>query len=301
MNLGIALGGGGAKGFAHIGVLDVLEKEKIKVKFVAGNSIGAVIGALYCLFGSIEKLHSLSRSFIESEEFKTLGLDKFYTEDSNILRRFKKKVFEKYYFGALLFKKSHSQIDATRQLFYNLFSNYTFDDLKIPFVCSALDINSGEEVVFKKGLLAEAIWATCAIPGIFPPLIKEQRVLVDGGVINNIPVDLLKELGAKTVIAVYLGSLPRFDSKPDTGYRITQRSLAFMKYHFDQHILSRADLIINPDVEEFHWADFQAIEELIKRGQETAKRNLRKIKSVCSFWYQLKRFRFQEFLTLQFL
>ncbi|MEO0141923.1 MAG: patatin-like phospholipase family protein [candidate division WOR-3 bacterium] len=292
MNLGLTLGGGGAKGFAHIGVLEVLEENGIKPKSVCGVSIGAVIGALYCLKGSAKDLHLIARDFIQSDSFKALGLDKFYTEDTVPLRRFKKKIFEKYYFGSLLFKLSHSRIESTRKLFFELFGNATFDDLKIPFACNALDINSGAEVVFKKGLLAEAVWATCAIPGIFPPLIKDNHVLIDGGVINNIPVEILKDYRPKTVVAVYLGGQPRFENEPDTGFRITQRALAFMRYYLDQRIIDRAEIVIKPDVSEFHWADFQALDELVARGRIAALDTLKELKRHCSFWFRFKKLMF---------
>ncbi len=293
INLGIALGGGGAKGFAHIGVLELLEENGIKPKVICGASIGAVIGALYSLEGSAKRLHSIARRLIESDSFKALGLDKFYTEDDAPLRKFKKKVFEKYYLGSLLFKRSYSKIETTRRLYFELFGNNTFDDLKIPFVCNALDVNSGEMVVFKGGLLAEAVWATCAIPGIFPPFVKDNRVLIDGGVIENVPVEMLKEYRPERIIAVYLGAQPRFDNEPDTGFRITQRALAFMRYYLDQRLISQADLVINPDVAEFHWADFQALDELVSRGRIAATNSLKRLKNLYSFLNRIKRLIFR--------
>jgi len=283
------LGGGGAKGLAHIGVLEVLEEHHIKPTFVAGTSIGSIVGALYCLSGSAKNLRETARIMIQSEEFKNLGLDKFYTETENVFERFKREVFEKFYFGALLFKKSHSKIEAARKLYSDLFGDKNFEDCKMGFACNALDIQSGDEIVFQSGPIADAVWASCAIPGIFPPFVKEDRIFVDGSVVDNIPIKPVKKIGARKVLAVYLGHRPQFHGEPDTGFRINQRSFSFMKYHFDQYLLLLADVVINPDVSAFHWADFSALDALIEQGRCATVNNISKIQSILSFWYRLKK------------
>jgi NTE family protein len=289
MNFGLALGGGGAKGLAHIGVLEVLEEHRLNPTCVAGTSIGSIVGALYCLSGSAKNLRETAHTMIQSEEFKNLGLDKFYTETENVFERFKREVFEKFYLGALLFKKSDSKIEAARKLYRDLFGDKKFKDCKIRFTCNALDIQSGDEIIFKSGSIAEAVWASCAIPGIFPPFVKKDRIFVDGGVVDNIPITPVKEIGAKTVLAVYLGHRPQFHGEPNTGFRINQRSLSFMKYYFDQHILALADVVINPDVSAFHWADFSALDELVIQGRKTTTTHIKKVKSILSPWYSIKK------------
>jgi NTE family protein len=289
MSIGIALGGGGAKGLAHIGVLEALEQNGIKPKFVAGTSIGSVVGAIYSLYGSAKNLKRHAEKMIQSKEFRNLELDKFYTETENIFERFKKELFEKFYFGKLLFKRSHSKLAVTKKLYYDIFGDKTFDDCEISFACNALDIQSGIEHIFKSGSLAEAVWASCAIPGIFPPFVKEDSIFVDGGVVDNVPISPVKEIGARIVLAVYLGGKPKFKGEPDTGFRINQRALSFMRYHLDKHILSFADFVIKPDVRQFHWADFTPIDELVQRGREAVTENMRQIKLLTSFWYEIKK------------
>ncbi len=289
MKFGIALGGGGAKGLAHIGIIEVLEEHGIKPDCVAGTSIGSIIGAIYCLNGSADNLRSTAIGMIHSEEFKNLELDKFYTDAENIFERFKKEVFEKFYFGALLFKKSHSKIEVTKRLYNNLFGDKTFKDCKIAFTCNALDIQSGDEIMFRSGPLAAAVQASCAIPGIFPPFIKDNRILVDGGVIDNTPIEPLRKLGAGIVLTAYLGSRPQFKGIPDTGFRISQRAQSFVRYYLDQNILTLSDCIIAPDVVKFHWADFSAIEELVQAGRRAAEKNIKKVKKILSLWYRLRK------------
>jgi len=289
MKLGIALGGGGAKGLAHIGVLEVLEEHDIKPHFVAGTSIGSIIGGIYALDGTAKNLKEKAINMIDSEEFKDFGLDEFYKDSENILERFKQEVFEKFYIGRLLFKKAHIKTEAAKKMFHNLFGDKTFNDCKIAFTCNALDIQSGDEVVFKKGSLLEAVWSSCAIPGIFPPFTKDDCILVDGGVIDNIPVRPVMDLGAGIVLASYLGNQPQFKGHPDTGFQISRRAQSFIRYHLDQKILEPVDLAIRPEVHDFHWADFAAVEELVKAGRVEAEKNIKKIKSITTFWYQLRK------------
>ena len=290
MNLGIALGGGGAKGLAHIGVLEVLEENGIRPNLIAGTSIGSVVGAIYCLQGSAQGLRGRARQMISSEEFKNLELDKFYAGAENIFERFRNEVFEKFYLGSLLFKRSHTKYDATQKIFKDIFGTRTFEDCTLRFTCNALDIQSGEEIIFQHGVLADAVWASCAIPGIFPPFIQGSRICVDGGVIDNIPIEPVRRIGAKTVLAVYLSKRPRYDGEPNTGFQINQRSYAFMKYHLDQRVLKEADLVIKPDLSGFHWADFYSIDVLVERGRQAAMQKIGEIKRLASRRFRVGRF-----------
>lgn len=289
MKIGIALGGGGAKGLAHIGVLEILEEIGIKPHFVAGTSIGSIIGAIYALDGSAERLKEKAITMINSDEFKNFGLDEFYKDSDNILEKFKQEVFEKFYIGRLLFKRSHIKTEAAKKMFHNLFGDKTFSDCKFTFTCNALDIQCGEEVIFNKGSLVEAVWSSCAIPGIFPPFVKGDRILVDGGVIDNIPVGPVIDLGARVVIASYLGHQPEFKGRPETGFQISHRAQSFVRFHLDQKMLEPADLIIKPEVHDFHWADFAAVDELVKIGRTAAERNIKEIKSITSLWFRLRK------------
>jgi NTE family protein len=283
----MALGGGGAKGLAHIGVLEVLEENGITPVCVTGTSIGSIVGAVYCLRGSARGLKETARGMIESKEFKELRLDRFHKSDDGILARFKKEVFEKFFFGSLFFRQSHLKIEAATKFFDNLFNGKNFDDCRIKFACNALDIETGEEKVFRSGPLNIAVRASCAIPGVFPPYKKENEILVDGGFTANVPIDILRTMGARIAIASYLGDLPSFKGEPDTGYRISQRTQSFVKYRLDQKLLQQADLIIKPAVSDYHWADFSALDLLVEEGRKAATLNLGRLKRYKSFWSRL--------------
>lgn len=289
MSFGIALGGGGAKGLAHVGILEVLEEHSIRPKYVAGTSMGSVVGALYCLQGSASGLRERAKQMVASDEFKDLELEKFYDDADNIFDRFRNELFEKFFLGSLLFKKSHSKYDATEKIFRDTLGDKSFNDCVIKFTCNALDIQSGEEVVFKHGPLRDAVWASCAIPGIFPPLVKDERIFVDGGVIDNIPVEPVRRIGAESVLAVYLSKRPSYEGEPNTGFQINQRAYTFMKYHLDQRVLAEADLVIEPDVAGFHWADFSSIDELIERGRKAAIESVDAIRSIGTHRYRFRK------------
>jgi NTE family protein len=226
---------------------------------------------------------------ISSGDFRDLKLDKFYTRSGSIIARFRHDLFEKYFLGSLFFKRSHSKYEATQRIFANMLGEKTFEDCVIGFVCNALDIQSGDEVVFRRGALADAVWASCAIPGIFPPAEHGRRLLVDGGVIDNIPIKPLRSIGASSVLAVYLGKRPAFPGEPATGYHINQRSLAFMKYHLDRNALAGVDLILEPAVSEYHWADFNSLDALAALGREAAEKKISEIKSMSRYRYRIMR------------
>jgi NTE family protein len=289
MKLGIALGGGGAKGLTHIGVLSVLEKNGVKPTHVAGTSIGAVVGALYCLDGTADRLKERAQEMLSSDEFRDFGLDEFYTKDKNVFEQFKKEVFEKFYFGRLFFRKSHIKTKAARKLFDNMFGSLTFADLKTKLICNSLDIQTGEEVIFSSGKLSDAVWASCAIPGILPPCTAQGKILVDGGVVDNLPVHPLICAGAGIVIASYLGARPVFEGIPDTGFRINQRAQSFVRYHLDQNLIKNADCVIAPDVGDYHWADFSQLDTLVKKGEAATEKSMKCIRKVHSVWYRIRK------------
>lgn len=289
MDHGLALSGGSARGLAHIGVLEVLEANRVPPAMVAGTSMGAIVGGLYCLAGTSRDLRTQAQQLLQSESFRQLGLAAFYDTDNNVLRRFKREIFEKIYLGALLFRTSHVRQQDTDKLFRALFGDARFEDCRVPFACNALNIETGEEEVFSRGLLADAVRASCAIPGIFPPAATEGKILVDGGVTHNIPITPLRRLGARCLVAVYLGERPEFEGAPETGFRITQRAQAFVKYHLDQLLLGEADVVITPDVAAYHWADFAAAETLIASGRTAAANGIAAIRATQTLGSRLRR------------
>ncbi len=182
--IGLALGGGGARGLAHIGILKVLAREGIPIDVITGTSMGGIVGSLYAAGKSTEE--------IEAEALKRGDIGQIY------------KLIDLRFMGAGLLKGNRIK----KLLAEMLGAETTFADLRLPFAVVTVDYNSGREVVLKEGSVVEAVRATMSVPGIFEPVKLEGYQLVDGGVLDNVPVDVARELGAEKVIAVDV--LPNF-------------------------------------------------------------------------------------------
>ena len=175
--VGLALSGGGARGLAHIGVLKVLEQERIPIDVVAGTSMGGVIAALYAAGISAREMEKEARRISSPRQLIALI-------DRTLPRR-----------GLL---QGHKIMEYMARWLEGL----TFDQLPIPLGLVAVDLNGGQTVVFREGLVLDAVRATIAVPGLFAPLEREGQLLVDGGLMDNLPVDVVRQMGADVVIAV---------------------------------------------------------------------------------------------------
>ncbi|MDP2926174.1 MAG: patatin-like phospholipase family protein [Nanoarchaeota archaeon] len=261
--IGLALGSGGAKGFAHIGVLKVLEKNKIPIDFISGTSMGALIGGLYCKNPDAKKL------------------------EKDILKKDFKKILD-----YTLSKTGLVKGNKIHDLLKDELGNIEFKELKIPLYVTSFDIGNNREVIFHKGSVIKAIRASISIPGLFIPVENKKRILVDGGVIDPIPTEILRRNKADIVIAVNVNSMRlknpvlneeavnRNDYKKiPSMIRSASRSMQVIisessKYDLDD---KKADFIININTEKIGTLDFTKAKEAIKLGENTAKRHLRDI------------------------
>jgi NTE family protein len=254
--VGLALSGGAARGFAHIGVLDVLQKEGIPIDIIAGTSAGAIIGAVYasCRDSETVKTHALS---IDWKKMASLFDLSFRMSGFLKGRKIEKSLAE--YIGG--------DID--------------FSELKIPFSCVATDIDTGEEVVINTGPVPEALRATISVPGIFTVVKRDDRYLVDGGLTTPVPVDTVRQMGADFVIAVNVN--PRVTDrlshsgekrlkahKEPNIFNIMMQSIYITTYTVAHNSLLNADIVIEPDLKGIKAADFQKAGEMILMGQEAA-------------------------------
>ena len=278
--VGVVLSGGGAKGMAHIGVLKVLEKAGIPVDIVTGTSIGSIVGGLYSIgYNS----HSLD-SMVREQDWTYVITDKEDLRKQSLLDR---KKANTYLFSTGLTIGKHS-VNAgglikgknLAELFQKLFVGYTdsldfTNDLKIPFACVATNIMDNSEVVFHSGRLPQAIRASMSIPAAFSPVRIGDMVLVDGGLKNNFPVDVAREMGAEIVIGVTL------NGKPKTAEDITG-TMKIVGQIIDVNCVNKyaenkalSDLWMNVDPHGYSTASFtsEAIDSLIRYGEEEAMRH----------------------------
>lgn len=283
--VGVVLSGGAAKGFAHIGALKVLEEAGIPVDYIAGTSMGAIVGGLYAIGYEAHVIDSLVKEqdwrYLLSDEIHRGNLPSFLKENKN------REVYILSLPYELKIKEKKGKVRLppgiiSGQNIYSLFSNLTigyqdtidFNHLPIPFACVAADSRSGTEVVFREGILPEAMRASMAIPGIFSPVEKDSMLLIDGGIINNYPVDIVRKMGADIVIGVLVS--PNYKTigknRGTIIEVIEQLGLFIAKEKRDKNI-ANTDILITPDLHSYKMMDFEAsaIDSIIQRGEQAAR------------------------------
>ena len=280
--VGLVLGGGGAKGAAAIGILKELEREKIPVDYIAGTSIGAIIGGLYAQGYRADDLEKLFRSqnwLALLADRDTTFVGKVYKEEDGVI----------YVFGFPVRRKADADNSTG---FWMLHGDHVYNFLDslvsrspvqrgtvkqaIPFSCVAFDIRRQQEIVLDTGSLARNMRASMAIPGAFKPVQIDTLMLVDGGMGNNLPVDVVRKMGADIVIAVDLQQRKRDDYRSPFGFLrglggildwLAERP-DIKKYNVNR---TKADLYINPDLGSYGVTDFnaKAIKDILKIGEDT--------------------------------
>lgn len=247
----LVLGGGSAKGFAHVGVLRALEKEKIPIHMIIGTSVGSLIGGLYA---------SNPDSFqLEWAAFKINRGDilDFSVSSSKM--------------GPVQGAKLEAFVEQNAKV-------KLVEATKIPFYPVATDLNTGETVTLEKGSLARAIHASSAIPGIFVPVVFGNRLLVDGGVSSNIACDVARSKGADVIIAVNLQKDVR-DTDINSVLDVMAQSIAIMMHNNSKTKLGHADIVLEPDTKGVSMFDFTHKKALMEEGIRAAERAMPKIKA----------------------
>jgi NTE family protein len=277
LKIGLALGGGAARAFSHIGVIDGLTKHGIPIDIVTGTSMGAIIGAMYATQPDVAAIKARFAAYIESEEFDESGFNFFKELDSHdegILaemgRRARRGVF-----NTLMITKTALVNEKTAA------SSYAFllDDLKVeqthlPFAAVALDLVSGEPVVLDRGRLREVIAASCAMPGVLNPVKLEGRLLVDGGWTETVPIRAARQLGADFVIAVDVGDALSAFEAPRNALDVIARADSMARNALNKEQLKSADVVLSPQNGVTHWADFSTTTQAIARGEEEVDRKI---------------------------
>ena len=252
--VGLALGSGGARGFAHLGVIKVLKDEGIPIDLIAGSSMGALVASFYGAGLDVERLYKLSRVFKR-----------------------------KYYLDFTVPKMGFIAGKRVKELIRIFTHGKKIEELDIPIGIVATDLMSGEKVVFKSGPVAEAVRASIAIPGIFVPEKLGGRLFVDGGVVDRIPVSVAKEMGADIVIAVDVSSV-KINEEVTSIFDVIMQSIDIMQMELVANREVASDVMLRPPVEMFNSKAFTNIEEIIAIGEEEAKKHVNKIKKCMEEW-----------------
>jgi len=281
--VGLALGGGGARGMAHIGVLKVLERENIPINLVVGTSIGSVIGGMYAQLTDAAEVERRVLNYLHGEMFKSLDLHILSQKDTKEERFLERMVtFLKHQY---ILTRSFTRMGLMRRKILDdalkeLIGDGDIRDTRIPFAAVTTDIWSGEDIVLREGPLRKAVAASSTIPGTFQPVEWNGYSLIDGGVIDMVPVWETFEAGAKIVIGVDVTRDLVRPKEFKNGLEIMFRADEITNYRLNKIHLRDADIVIRPEVGEAHWADFAMAEEFIARGEKAAEAKVKEIRSV---------------------
>ena len=290
INIGLALGGGGARGLVHIGVLKSLKKQGIPVHMVAGASIGATIGAMYAATLDPDWVEKRFRQFVQSDLYKKIGLDRLVPPDQPNSSIF--QTAATYVKNQIIVNLANDRLgilkqDRLLQVLEYLIPVKTFEELKIPFSCLTLDLNSGEDIIFKTGDLVEAILASSAIPGFIPPVEKNGLLLTDGSVSCPVPVITVRKMGADFSISVNVG-MNNFETLQNPNLlQVLGRAEQITSTRLGELKANTADITIRPNTMDVYWAEFNKIDQLIQNGENETdqllwdiKTNLKKKKGI---------------------
>lgn len=244
---GLALGGGAVLGAAHIGVLRAIEEKNINIDYICGTSIGAFVAAFYAFGKSWEEIAEIAMG-LDWMDITALTLSKY---------------------GLM----SNSKIST---LIHQHIGNKNIEDAEIPLAMVAADASSGEKVILDKGPVAPAVEASTCIPGIFVPVEYKDRLLVDGGIVENVPISTARSLGAEFVIGVDLNAQHNYQ-KPGNILDVILNSFHFIMMHAAKFQTENADLLIKPNLGSFNRTDTGQIKDLIKAGYKAGKISLTKL------------------------
>lgn len=255
--IGLALGGGGAKGLAHIGIIKALENAGIEIDYIAGTSMGALVGGWYAATGDIRALEDFIIHIKRNDIFP-------------IKEVIKRK-------DGVLFK-GESIADKLRKELKNI----KIEELKIPFAALATDAKNGDEIRLKNGDLVDAIRASTALPVVFAPVTIDGRLLIDGGLVNPVAADVVKDMGAEYIIAVDVSSkwlmAPEELTTTYDMYHVISSAFGVIEYQIAKNILKSADLVLRPPVLHYNWLEFNKAQEIINIGKQELELNLREIR-----------------------
>jgi NTE family protein len=283
---GLVLSGGGARGLAHVGVIRVLEKNGIMISGLSGASMGALIGGIYAQDPDTERLNTKVVGFIKSHRFKKLGVqnlrDRRKREPDDIIRQLTDRVRRRLIINIAANRIALLRAERLRLAVNDLLDPGNIEDCQIPFACVAADLLTGNEVVFKHGHIQPAVEGSSAIPGFLPPVPYNNYLLIDGSVINNFPVEPLKQFGMDVVIAVDVSlnfeKYPKIDNVIDLVMRSSQITIRKL----GSVLKKEADIIIRPEIGDIHWSEFNRVDSIIKAGEDAAERMLPEIHRIIS-------------------
>jgi NTE family protein len=247
----LALGGGFARGFAHLGVLQVLEEERIPVRGIAGSSVGSILGAAYASGVPLARIMDVCRN-VRLRDFSKWRISRMGLASN----------------------------ERMAELIQRWFQALRFEDLRIPLAVVTTDLTTGEACVFTKGSIVDPIRASCAYPGLFEPVQIGQQCLADGGLVAPVPTQAAGRLPGHFVLGVNVG-FNRWNAGPPTNvFQVVSRAINAAQKYSDRMWERHANLMIEPEVQEIEWNDFQKVEEAIQAGKAAMRRSVTRVREL---------------------
>ena len=286
--IGLALGGGGARGLAHIGVIRAFEDASIPIDVIAGTSIGALVGASFATGTDSRELEEVLNQFLKSPTFqdsalksiKEMQASKRLSLTQKIQAFFKNRIM----LAQAMFRLGILHAEDFQAMIDYFVPDIQFEEVRIPFVAVATDLISGYPAVLSSGSLRKAVMASCAVPGAVPPVKDNGRLLSDGGIASLVPTLVARKQGAEFVVAVTVDNEIKARDEIGSAMDVYVRAAEIMSFHLEQETLRQADAVIRPDVGGLHWTDFEQATDLIREGEEAAIAHLGDVKRAFPFW-----------------
>lgn len=290
--IGLALGGGGARGFAHIGVLKALVREGIPIDIIVGTSSGALIGGAYASGTSPEEMERKIGEYLNSKEYQSSAVRTIERahdgERTSLTRKIQGFFQNKFLLLQAMFKPGILSAEEFQSMIDFFIPDMLIQDTVIPFRAVATDLISGEQVVFSEGPLREAVMISSSVPGAIEPRQLGKMLLSDGGIISLVPVTAARREGADLVIAVDITRGLFSDEKLENAPEVRDRAADIAAHHLTRQELAAADVVIRPRVGNLHWSVFSHAGNLIAEGEKAAEEKIRDIRRMIPFF---KRYR----------
>jgi NTE family protein len=268
----LVLGGGGFKGVAHVGVLSALQAGGVPIERVVGSSAGALLGATYCYLGDAAEMRRLVTDFLASEGFRAHSLVGFRRQPGKLplLSRLVHGIRRQVMLERIFRRSSAFGGTAVRYIVKSMVPHVDITDLRLPLGVCVLDLQRGEDLLLTHGDLRAAVLASSAVPGFFPPVEHDGRLLCDAGLVNNLPTQLARDAGGDIIVAVDLSAgLP--PSRPDAvGMEVLLRVQEISTRLANQRCGRDADVVITPDLDGRHWLDTSGLTSVIEAGERAA-------------------------------
>ncbi len=295
MKVSLNLGGGAARGFAHIGVIRLLEEEKIPFDMIIGISIGAFVGGIYANKPNYHHLKKTAIEFVHSKELQNTILGSFAammdrTKNKSLMEHVSDIYKKGSLVGKMLLTKGFLAKEEVDAFMFHSLPDIDIRDTEIPFSCVAVNLYTGERMVFKEGSLRDSVIASSALPMVLPPRFINKVPYIDGGVLDKVGIDTGCEAGMDKIIAVDISNEGFRKSMIKNSLDVLLRAEDIGSIYRRRKQITKATILIRPITEHIHWADYTKYDSLIDAGYEAARKHLDEIKDKLKLTSSFRRF-----------